>query len=287
MRVCSYLENGERRLGLLKSDAVVPVAALDAAMPHELSDILRREGGLDELKALDAKAKVSDGMSLAALTLDLPVRGSGKIFCLGLNYAAHAAEGGHAKPEYPSFFMRGETSFTAPGQPIVRPRLSEQLDYEAEMTLVIGKKARHVSSENALDYIAGYTCANEGSVREYQRKTSQWTIGKNFDLSGSMGPFFVSADEVPPGGKGLKIECRLNGEVMQSANTDSMLCDVPMAIELLSAALTLEPGDLILTGTPEGVGHARTPQVWMKPGDTVEVEIEGIGLLRNPIVAED
>jgi acylpyruvate hydrolase len=146
---------------------------------------------------------------------------------------------------------------------------------------------RHVSSENALDYIAGYTCANEGSVREYQRKTSQWTIGKNFDLSGSMGPFFVSADEVPPGGKGLKIECRLNGEVMQSANTDSMLCDVPMAIELLGAALALEPGDLILTGTPEGVGHARTPQIWLKPGDTIAVEIEKIGLLQNLIVAEE
>ena len=140
MRVCSYLEGGERRLGLLQSDVVVPVTTLDAGMSHELSDILRMEGGLDALKALDAKAKVADAMPLAALTLDLPVRGSGKIFCLGLNYAAHAAEGGHSKPEYPSFFMRGETSFTAPGQPIVRPRLSEQLDYEAEMTLVIGKK---------------------------------------------------------------------------------------------------------------------------------------------------
>lgn len=284
MRVCSYLEGGERRIALVKGDRAVPVASLDPSMPTELGDIIRAEGGMARLAALDVDA--GDGVPLETLDLDLPVRGAGKIICLGLNYAAHAAEGGHDRPEYPSFFMRGETSFTRPGQPIVRPRLSEQLDYEAEMTLVIGKRARHVAKADALDYIAGYTCANEGSVREYQRKTSQWTIGKNFDLSGSMGPVFVSADEVPPGGRGLKIESRLNGEVMQSANTDSMLFDVPTTIELLSAALTLEPGDIILTGTPEGVGHARDPQVWMKPGDTVEVEIEGIGLLRNAIVAE-
>ena len=284
MRVCSYLEGGERRIALVKGDRAVPVASLDPSMPTELGDIIRAEGGMARLAALDVDA--GDGVPLETLDLDLPVRGAGKIICLGLNYAAHAAEGGHDRPEYPSFFMRGETSFTRPGQPIVRPRLSEQLDYEAEMTLVIGKRARHVAKADALDYIAGYTCANEGSVREYQRKTSQWTIGKNFDLSGSMGPVFVSADAVPPGGRGLKIESRLNGEVMQSANTDSMLFDVPTTIELLSAALTLEPGDIILTGTPEGVGHARDPQVWMKPGDTVEVEIEGIGLLRNAIVAE-
>lgn len=287
MRVCTYLENGSRQLGLVKGAKVVQVARLDADLPMDLGQIIRMDGGLERLKSLDSSVDGADGLALDSLELDLPVRGAGKIFCLGLNYAAHAAEGGHDRPEYPSFFMRGETSFTRPGQAIVRPKLSEQLDYEAEMTLVIGKRARHVSKSDALDYIAGYTCANEGSVREYQRKTSQWTIGKNFDLSGSMGPFFVSADEVPPGGKGLKIESRLNGEVMQSANTDSMLFDVPTTIELLSAALTLEPGDIILTGTPEGVGHARNPQVWMKPGDTVEVEIEGIGLLRNPIVAED
>lgn len=286
MRVCSYLEGGERRTGLVKGDRVVPVASLDPSLPAEFGDIIRAADGMARLAALDAGSDGADGLPLETLDLDLPVRGAGKIICLGLNYAAHAAEGGHDRPEYPSFFMRGETSFTRPGQAIVRPRLSEQLDYEAEMTLIIGKRARHVAKADALDCIAGYTCANEGSVREFQRKTSQWTIGKNFDLSGSMGPVFVSADELPPGGRGLKIESRLNGEVMQSANTDSMLFDVPTTIELLSAALTLEPGDIILTGTPEGVGHARDPQVWMKPGDTVEVEIEGIGLLRNAIVAE-
>lgn len=286
MRLCSYLEGGERRLGLVQGDSIVAVGDLAPELPNELGEILRTDGAFDQLKTLGGNTSGARTMSLDDIKLDLPVRGAGKIICLGLNYAAHAAEGGHDRPEYPSFFMRGETSFTAPGQPIVRPRLSEQLDYEAEMVLVIGKTARHVSQADSLNYIAGYTCANEGSIREYQRKTSQWTIGKNFDLSGSMGPFFVSADEVPPGGKGLKIESRLNGNVMQSANTDSMLFDVPTTIELLSAALTLEPGDLILTGTPEGVGHARTPQVWMKPGDTVEVEIEGIGLLRNSIIAE-
>lgn len=286
MRIVSYLEGGHRRLGLVKGDKVAPVTALDATLPSEIVAILKMDCGLDRLAALDAGAARAASLSLTGLELDLPVRGAGKIFCLGLNYAAHAAEGGHSRPEYPSFFMRGETSFAAPGRPLIRPRASEQLDYEAELTLVIGKRARHIAAEDALDHVAFYTCANEGSVREYQRKTSQWTIGKNFDQSGSMGPWLVSADELPPGGKGLRIESRLNGQVMQSASTDSMLFDVPTTIALLSEALTLEPGDIVLTGTPEGVGHARKPPVWMKPGDTVEVEIEAIGILRNPIAAE-
>lgn len=286
MRIVSYLEGGERRLGLVKGDRIAPVAMLDATLPSELIEILKMEGGLERLAALASGAAGDGALRLDEAELDLPLRGARKIFCLGLNYAAHAVEGGHSRPEYPSFFMRGETSFAAPGRPLIRPRVSEQLDYEAEMTIVIGKRARHVAAANALDHVALYTCANEGSVREYQRKTSQWTIGKNFDQSGSMGPWLVSSDELPPGGKGLKIESRLNGQVMQSANTDSMLFDVPTTIALLSEALTLEPGDIVLTGTPEGVGHARKPPVWMKPGDTVEVEIEGIGILRNPIEAE-
>jgi 2-keto-4-pentenoate hydratase/2-oxohepta-3-ene-1,7-dioic acid hydratase in catechol pathway len=169
----------------------------------------------------------------------------------------------------------------------VRPRISEQLDYEAELVAVVGQRARHVSVENGLDVIAGYSVFNEGSIREFQRKTSQWTIGKNFDNTGGFGPDFVSADELPPGATGLRIQSRLNGRVLQDANTDDMLFGVAETVALLSACLTLEPGDLLVMGTPAGVGHARKPPLWMKAGDVCEIEIEKIGLLRNPIVDEE
>src|SRR5690606_36798977 len=156
----------------------------------------------------------------------------------------------------------------------------------AELAAVIGRRARHVSAEDALQYVAGYSCFNDASVRDYQRKTAQWTIGKNFDATGAFGPFFVTADELPPGAQGLRISTRLNGEVMQDANTGDMLFPVAETIALLTECMTLEPGDVLVMGTPAGVGHARKPQVWMKDGDVVEIEIEGIGVLRNPIVDE-
>ena len=169
----------------------------------------------------------------------------------------------------------------------MRPKKSIQLDYEAEMVVVIGKRAKHLTMDNATDCVAGYTCANEGSVREYQRHTTQWGMGKNFDRTGSIGPWMVTADELPQGGKGLKIESRLNGKTMQSSNTDLLMFPVAESLVYLTEGMTLEPGDILLTGTPSGVGHARKPEpVWMKPGDTCEIEIEGIGVLRNPIEDE-
>jgi len=199
---------------------------------------------------------------------------------------AHVNEGIFEKQPFPTIFMRSNTSMVAHGKPVVRPRVSEQLDYEAELALVIGKTSRHLTSENALDAIAGYTCSNDGSVREYQRHTIQWTMGKNFDSTGPLGPVFVTPDEIPQGAKGLKIECRLNGETVQSSNTDMMIFPVVETLVYLTEGLTLEPGDIVLMGTPSGVGHARKPPLWMKDGDVVEVEIEGVGLLRNPIVDE-
>jgi len=225
-------------------------------------------------------------LPLADITYLPPTRRAGKIICLGLNYADHAAEGGHQKPEYPSFFMRGNTTLVAHEAPILRPVVSEQLDYEAELVAIIGKTARHVKQSDALDYVWGYSVFNEASIRNYQRKTAQWTIGKNFDNTGGFGPEVVTADEVSPGGKGLRIQTRLNGKILQDANTSDMLFDVPETIQLLTECMTLEPGDILVMGTPSGVGHARKPPLWMKAGDVCEVEIETIGVLRNPIEDE-
>jgi acylpyruvate hydrolase len=179
------------------------------------------------------------------------------------------------------------TSLVPHLQPLIRPLKSIQLDYEAEMVVIIGKRAKHLTLANATDCVAGYSCANEGSVREYQRHTTQWGMGKNFDRTGGFGPWMVSADELPKGGKGLKIMSRLNGNTMQSSNTEHFMFPVAESLVYLTEGMTLEPGDIILTGTPSGVGHARKPDpVWMKAGDVCEVEVEGVGILRNPIEDE-
>lgn len=210
----------------------------------------------------------------------------GKIICLGLNYADHAAEGGNQRPDYPSFFLRGASSLVAHGAAIQQPRVSSQLDFEAELAVVIGRTSRHLSEADALEAVAGYACFNDATLRDYQRKTAQWTIGKNFDATGALGPWLVPASELPPGAAGLKIESRLNGTVMQSSNTAQMLFPVAETLCLLTEAVTLEPGDVIVMGTPAGVGYARKPPVWMKAGDTIEIEIEGIGVLSNPVENE-
>lgn len=215
-----------------------------------------------------------------------PVARPGKIICLGLNYAAHAAEGGNAAPDYPSFFLRGASSLIAHEAPLIRPRVSHKLDFEAELAVVIGQRARHLAEAEALSAVAAYACFNDGTLRDYQRRTPQWTIGKNFDGTGAFGPWLVPAAQLPPGASGLRIESRLNGQVMQRDDTAHMIVSVARALALLSEALTLEPGDVIAMGTPSGVGYARTPPVWMQPGDRIEIEIEGIGVLSNPIVQE-
>jgi len=230
------------------------------------------------------KAQPLDAADVEWLT---PIARPGKVICLGLNYAAHAAEGGNAKPEYPSFFMRGASSLIAHQAPLVRPRVSDKLDFEAELAVVIGRRARHLTEAEALGAVAGYACFNDGTLRDYQRRTAQWTIGKNFDGTGAFGPWLVPAAELPPGASGLKIESRLNGRVMQSDDTAHMIVPVAEALVLLSEVLTLEPGDVIAMGTPAGVGYARTPPVWMQPGDRIDIEIEGVGLLSNPIVQEE
>lgn len=209
-----------------------------------------------------------------------------KIICIGLNYRAHSSEAGFEVPSYPAVFARYDTSLVAHRAPIVRPKLSEQLDYEGELAVVIGRGGRHIGEAAALDHVGGYSVFNDGSVRDFQLRSAQWTIGKTFDATGGFGPELVTPDELPPGARGLRLETRLNGAVVQSASTDELICDVARLIALMSEAMTLLPGDVIVSGTPSGIGAARKPPLWMKPGDICEVHIEGVGTLSNPIEDE-
>jgi acylpyruvate hydrolase len=289
MKIVGFQTNEGLRLGVVEGDNVVDLQAVDPKVPANLADILAQNGGdLKSLGDLVKRAPASARKPFKGLKLGLPVARPPKVICLGLNYMEHVKEGMNRDnvPKFPTIFMRCLTSLVPHGQPIIRPRVSEMLDYEAEMVVVIGKRARHLTMENAYSCIAGFSCFNEGSVRDFQRKTTQWDMGKNFDHTGGFGPWMITADEVPPGGKGLKIQTRLNGETMQSDNTDNMMFPVAETLVYVTQGMTLEPGDVIVTGTPSGVGFARKPPVWMKNGDTCEVDIEGIGILSNPIADE-
>jgi acylpyruvate hydrolase len=290
MKIASFAANGDLHLGVIEGDQVIDANAVDKTLPTDLGELLRRSNGdLSAVKDAAKRAPAGARRSLAGLKFGLPVGKPGKVICLGLNYLEHVKEGSQRDniPKFPTIFMRATTSLVPHRQPIVRPKVSETLDYEAELILVVGKRAKHLTVDNAYSCIAGYSCGNEGSVREYQRKTTQWDMGKNFDRTGGFGPWLVTADELPPGGKGLKIQSRLNGQVMQSDNTNNMMFPVAECIAYITQGMSLEPGDVVFTGTPSGVGHARKPNpVWMKPGDTCEIDIEGIGVLSNPIEAE-
>lgn len=283
MKLVTYAGRDGPRVGLVEADRVIPIRAIVADAPRDMIGVI--EAGdelLDRLRAgLDAAGA---GRALDEVTLLPPILRPPKILCLGLNYVEHAKEGGHDVPDYPAVFMRTASSLVAPGAPVLRPRVSERLDYEAELAIVIGERCHDVAEANALDVVFGYTILNDVSVRDYQRKTSQWTMGKNFDGTGPLGPVLVTKDELPAGADGLGIRTRLNGQVVQNATTDQMVFKVPRIVAILSEVMTLEPGDVIATGTPSGVAHARKPPLWMKPGDRIEVEIDGIGTLANPIV---
>ena len=285
MKLISYRQQGTTRLGVVVADGVIDLNQAQPQVPADLGAALWQ--GIDVYAAAKAAAaSMAPRILLAGIEYAAPVPRPGKIICLGLNYYDHAKEGGREKPDYPWFFLRGATSLMAHGEAGIRPRVSERFDFEAELAVVIGKKARHLSQANALDCVFGYSCFNDMSVRDYQKKTPQWTIGKNFDGTGGFGPVLITADELPPGAVGLKIQSRLNGQVMQSANTTDMIWGVAETIALLTECMTLEPGDVIIMGTPAGVGQARTPPVWMKHGDTIEIDIERVGLLVNPIQDE-
>ena len=244
-------------------------AALAAGLPTDLASTV---------------AAITPDHALADVTLETPVPDAAKIVCIGRNYRGHVAEGNQALPKTPSTFIRTHQSFVAPGAALVRPKLSEQFDYEGELALVIGKAGRHIAAADAFDHIAGYTCLQEGSIRDFQFDHCL-TIGKNFDATGSIGPVLVTIDEIPDVSS-LVLSTRLNGVEVQRSQTNDFIFNIPAIIAYLSSVMALVPGDIISTGTPEGVGFARKPPLWLKPGDKVEVEIAGIGILRNTVVAE-
>ncbi|MEX0405038.1 fumarylacetoacetate hydrolase family protein [Aquibium sp. LZ166] len=252
------------------------------AFPGTLDDIVRS----GDFAGAAARLKSGAPVDPATAAHRPPLTRAGKILCVGLNYMDHAAESAMQAPDFPTVFVRFNTGLVGHGAPLIRPKVSDKFDYEGEMVAVIGKSGREIAEADALDHIAGYSVFNDGSIRDFQLRTPQWTIGKNFDGTGGFGPVFVTADELPAGGAGLHIETRLNGAVMQSASTADLIFDVKKLVSLISIAMTLEVGDIIVTGTPSGVGAARKPPVFMKPGDVCEVEIERIGTLRNPVVAQ-
>lgn len=265
MRITSFLQDGRPQYGILDGEVV------------------RTFSGGETLQDVMTRQPTGPVVALDGLRLLPVIPNPGKIICIGLNYREHAKEGGNPIPDYPAVFMRVTTSLVAHGQPILRPPVSDKLDYEAELAVVIGRSATRVTAGRALDHVAGYACFNDGSVRNYQRKSTQWTMGKNFDQTGGFGPVLVTADELPDGARGLSVVSRVNGVVMQDGNTSDMIFDVATLIEILSEVMTLEPGDVIATGTPAGVGYARTPPLFLKPGDICDVEIGSIGTLSNPI----
>jgi acylpyruvate hydrolase len=286
MKFISY--RGERgpAWGVQVDGGVVPSSHFAAACPADLPGLIAACTGQPQLlAAIREQTAQGTPLPLDALALLPVVPRPGKIVCLGVNYHDHAKEGGNTVADYPALFLRCSTSLLAHREPLRVPAASGKLDFEAELALVIGAPARHVREDQALAHVFGYACFNDATLRDYQRKTSQWTIGKNFDATGAFGPCLVTADELPPGCAGLHIESRLNGRVMQSANTSDMVFGVARTIALLSEAMTLETGDVVVMGTPAGVGYARTPPVWMQAGDTIEIEIEGVGLLSNPVTA--
>jgi acylpyruvate hydrolase len=255
----------------------------DDGFPGILPELIAR--GTDLLRTGRSLAQ-SPPIDLNAVRLLPPVPVPSKILCVGLNYGDHLEESGLTKPAFPEIFARFATSLIAHQEPIRRPRESIALDYEAELAVVIGKPGRRIPREQALEHVAGYSLFNDATIRDFQLRTPQWTMGKNFDATGAFGPWLVTPDAVPPGAHGLRIQGRLNGQAMQESRTDRLIFSVSALIEMISVAMSLQPGDVIITGTPGGVGAARKPPVFMQPGDVFEVEIEGMGVLSNVVQDE-
>ena len=285
MRFVRFSSGGEEWLGVEIDGILKGLPASDSGYPGSLDDLVRRGSNAFE----EAARSLQSGSAVhrEAIVYLPPFSRASKVICVGLNYADHSAESGFKTPDYPTLFCRFNSSLIGHETPMVRPMQSDTLDYEGELVAVIGRGGRRIARDAALSHVAGYSLFNDGSVREYQFKAPQWTVGKNFDGTGAFGPVFVTADELPAGCEGLRLETRLNGQVMQAASTDDLVFSVVDLISIISEAITLEAGDVIVTGTPSGVGHARTPRLYMKPGDVCEVEIEKIGTLRNVVRAEN
>jgi len=278
MRLASFRTAQGASYGAVTNQGIVDLGRRLGNRYSDLRTLLERNGLEEARKAAGAAADYKE----SEVTWLPVIPNPGKIVCVGLNYEEHRQETGRDKTEQPALFLRLAESQVGHRQPILRPRESKNLDYEAEIAVVIGRAGRRISQKDSWNHIAGYSCYNDGSVRDWQRHTVQWTAGKNFASTGGFGPWMVSADEIPAGAL-LTLSCRLNGERMQHATTEQMIFKIPKLIEYISSFTTLLPGDVIVTGTPGGVGARRNPPVWMKPGDTVEIEIDKVGVLVNRI----
>lgn len=281
MRVLSFERDGRASFGLINDGGIVDAGA---RLSGEFSDLraLLQADALDRLRTFE-----TTDPDFAEEDIDyLPViPNANKILCVGINYMGHIRETGREPPNHPVLFTRFADSLVGHGEPLIRPRVSENFDYEGELAVIIGKTARHVSRENAMDYVAGYSCCNEASVRDYQYHTIQFTAGKNFHRSGGFGPWMVTSDEQSDPTE-FHLQTRLNGDVLQDSPVSDLCFDIPYLIEYCSIWTPLEPGDVLVTGTPGGVGRVRKPPIWMKPGDVVEIDIRGVGVLSNTIVDE-
>ncbi len=278
MRLASFRTAQGASYGAVTNQGIVDLGRRLGNRYSDLRALLERSGLEEARKAAGSSADYKE----SEVTWLPVIPNPGKIVCVGLNYEEHRQETGRDKTEQPALFLRLAESQVGHQQPILRPRESKNLDYEAEIALVIGRVGRRISQQDSWNHIAGYSCYNDGSVRDWQRHTIQWTAGKNFARTGGFGPWMVTADEIPAGTL-LTLSCRLNGERMQHATTEQMIFKIPKLIEYISSFTTLAPGDVIVTGTPGGVGARRNPPVWMKPGDKVEVEIDKVGVLVNTI----
>ena len=316
MRLVTYQHEGQSRIGAQLDGLIVDLnrayraglrhvgnndelAVANLRVPGDMIGLLSG-GGASFRAAEQAVAFVQEQLSagdndlrlqgivyaLDQVSLLSPVLRPSKVICLGLNYREHAAEASMSVPDYPVLFHKVSGSLIGHGQPIVIPRISSKIDYEGELAIIIGRRGKYIAEHEALSFIAGYAVANDVSARDLQFRTSQWTTGKMLDTFGPLGPALVTRDEVPDPNK-LSIKTILNGEVMQDGNTADMIFRVPYIVSYISEITTLEPGDVIMTGTPPGIGNTRTPPVFMKPGDTITVEIERLGVLSNPLVAEE
>lgn len=282
MRIASFRHRGRDSYGVVRAGGIVDAGRhLGVELP-DLKSVLAADA-IDELHALAADAEPD--LALADVELLPVIADPDKILCVGINYRPHVEETGRDPPEYPVLFTRFSGSQVGHGQPLVRPSVSHRFDYEGELAVIIGRRGRHIAPEGALRHVAGYSCFNDGSIRDYQRHSSQFTPGKNFARSGGFGPWLTTADEIGDPAR-LSLETRLNGAVMQSADVADLIFDVPALISYCSTFAELLPGDVIVTGTPGGVGYVRKPPVYLQPGDVVEVDIPGVGVLRNGVVDE-
>ena len=279
MRIVKFEMSGRTGQGVLEGETIHIIGGWRQGEADETAFTLPAHSNADIQRLRDA---AGEQVALASVKLAVPVDPLRKIICVGINYRDHAGEVQTEAPENPILFTRSLDSLVGPDQPIVRPQASETFDYEGEIGVIIGREGRHIAEPDTMDYVFGYCCFMDGSVRKFQRHAL--TTGKNFWRSGSMGPWIVTADEV--GDTDLALQTRLNGNVVQSAHRSDLIFNIPQLIAYCSLWTVLRPGDVIATGTPGGVGSRRTPPLWMKPGDTIEVEVERLGCLRNTIIAE-